>query len=50
MYLINNKLIDINNNKKFLDFIYYIVHNTSANDRYLLNYTIYYLEDIIISL
>jgi replication factor C subunit 3/5 len=50
MYLINNKLIDINNNKKFLDFIYYIVHNTTANDNYLLNYTIYYLEDIIISL
>jgi len=50
MYLINNKLININNNKNFLDFIYYIIHNTTAKDSYLLNYTIYYLEDIIISL
>ena len=50
MYLINNKLININNNNKFIDFIYYIVHNTSAKDIYLLNYTIFHLEDIIISL
>ena len=47
-YLINKR--GICEQEKWLEFIEYIMHNTYANDRYLLNYSISYIEEHLSSL
>ena len=47
-YLINKE--NIIKSKKWIDFIEYIMHNSSVREKYLLNYTISYLEQHFISL
>jgi len=47
-YLINKKNIIIN--KQWINFIEYITHNSRVREKYLLNFTIYYLEQHLISL
>ncbi len=47
-YLINKE--NIIKSKKWIDFIEYIMHNSSVREKYLLNYTISYLEQHLISL
>jgi DNA polymerase III delta prime subunit len=47
-YLINKR--NIVKSQKWLQFIEYIMHNSSVREKYLLNYTIFYLEQNLISL
>ena len=47
-YLINKR--GICEQEKWLEFIEYIMHNTYANDRYLLNYSVSYIEEHLSSL
>ena len=47
-YLINKE--NIIKSKNWIDFIEYIMHNSSVREEYLLNYAIFYLEQNFISL